>query len=384
MGEFGKVFFWGRPEMLRLGAVFVVKRSGDGHLFLDCTFPPIVHVGELPEFMPLMTRDRSKWLRCLLWHGWLLGLSDAGERDPWAAYLGLLADRSLEQVLSAYPVDDSDFWAPPDFWDADDLALGWRIIPPFGLMAVGEDHPIGGFELADAGVFLPAPEEAMRGARWGTAEEHGDAWLVRCRVFMPVPGPLQTVQRAELWGAILALQAFSPGHLGIDNLNVVRSIGRSLDHGSLSKPLPVVKDGDLISLVHHMIRVRGQDTVKVTKVKGHATETDVEQGRVGLEAGLGTLRLMLLRTWGRRHQLEEGMDVRRALLDARELWYPSVLQLHRFMVGFFFCVSRLTTMDVVVRPLIRWSGTMGVVVSSAGLTLGLMLILLRFLALLVS
>ena len=55
---------------------------------------------------------------------------------------------------------------------------------------------------AGVGVYLPAPEEAFRGAIWSTAEEYGDARLDRCRAFMPVPGPLQTVQRAEFWGAI--------------------------------------------------------------------------------------------------------------------------------------------------------------------------------------
>ena len=78
----------------------------------------------------------------------------------------------------------------------------------------------------------------------------------------------------------MALQAFGPGHLGIDNLNVVRSIGRLLDQGSLSKSLPLVKDGDLISIVQRMIRVRGPEPVQVTKVDGHATDADVELGRV--------------------------------------------------------------------------------------------------------
>ena len=48
-----------------------------------------------------------------------------------------------------------------------------------------------------------------------------------------VPGVMQTVQRAEFWGAIVAMQAYWPCHLGIDNLNVARSIGRLLDHDSL-------------------------------------------------------------------------------------------------------------------------------------------------------
>ena len=41
-----------------------------------------------------------------------------------------------------------------------------------------------------------------------TAEEYGYARLERCRSFMPVPGVMQTVQRAEVWGAIIAMQAF--------------------------------------------------------------------------------------------------------------------------------------------------------------------------------
>ena len=89
-------------------------QDGDG-LLLGLLFPFIVHVRELPEFMPLMVRDRSEWPRCLLWHGWLPCLGTAGERDPWAASLGQLADQTLEHVLGAYPADGSGFSTPPDF-----------------------------------------------------------------------------------------------------------------------------------------------------------------------------------------------------------------------------------------------------------------------------
>ena len=101
-----------------------------------------------------MALDKSKWPTCLLWHGWLPGLSCSGNRAPWAASFGQLA--------------------------------------------------------------------------WGVAEE-GNARLERCRAFMPVPGVLQSVQRAEFWGAILALQAYWPCQLGIDDLNVAGTIGRLLD-----------------------------------------------------------------------------------------------------------------------------------------------------------
>ena len=53
---------------------------------------------------------------------------------------------------------------------------------------------------------------------------------------MPVPSVLQSVQRAEFWGAILALQAYWPCHLGSENLNVAWTIGRLLDRGNLAKP----------------------------------------------------------------------------------------------------------------------------------------------------
>ena len=111
---------------------------------------------------------------------------------------------------------------------------------------------VGRLEVAGAGVYLPASEVAFESAVWGVAEGYGDARLERCRAFLPVPGVMQTVQRAELWGAIVALQAYWPYHLGIDNLNVARTLGRllDLDRGCLAKPLPSVKDGDLVALVH--------------------------------------------------------------------------------------------------------------------------------------
>ena len=43
--------------------------------------------GELPEF--------ASCLCCLLWHGWLLGLSSGDERTSWAASFGQLACMQL-------------------------------------------------------------------------------------------------------------------------------------------------------------------------------------------------------------------------------------------------------------------------------------------------
>ena len=58
------------------------RKDGDGHWFWECTFPPSLHVRELPEFAYLLSLNRSSQPRCLLWHGWLPGLSGISDKDP--------------------------------------------------------------------------------------------------------------------------------------------------------------------------------------------------------------------------------------------------------------------------------------------------------------
>ena len=140
---------------------------------------------------------------------------------------------------------------------------------------------------------------------------------------MHVPGVMQTVQRAEFWGAIVAMQAYWPCHFGIDNLNVARTLGRLFDRDSLVRPLPLATDGDLIALAQYMIRTRGRDTVRVTKVKGHAEDVDVQQGRVQLVDQQGNAEA----------DAAADLGARRRLLKARSHWYPIMSDLHRFMVA---------------------------------------------------
>ena len=56
--------------------------DGDGHLFGDCTFQPLVQIRERPEFYGLLEIDKSYWPRCLLWHGWLPLLSGVNGGSP--------------------------------------------------------------------------------------------------------------------------------------------------------------------------------------------------------------------------------------------------------------------------------------------------------------
>ena len=72
-------------------------------------------------------------------------------------------------------------------------------------------------------------------------------------------------QRAEIWGVILALRSSGAVHLGVDDLGVVRHVGRLLDGRRGSVPFELVKDGDLLLLVEKMLHLRGLDTFRITK-----------------------------------------------------------------------------------------------------------------------
>ena len=72
------------------------------------------------------------------------------------------------------------------------------------------------------------------------------------------------------------------------------------------------------------------ETVRITEVKGHA---DVEQGRVLAEDRLGDNEADAAAELERRHQPEEVMDVRRALINVRVLWCSIMLQLRQLTIA---------------------------------------------------
>ena len=72
--------------------------DNDGHLFWECTFLPFVELRNSPEFLPLLSRDRATWPRCLLWHGWLPGLTSRAIGTPWAVASSGLASSCLENA----------------------------------------------------------------------------------------------------------------------------------------------------------------------------------------------------------------------------------------------------------------------------------------------
>ena len=143
---------------------------------------------------------------------------------------------------------------------------------------------LAGVSSSGSAFFAHQSEHFWGGRRWGHVDSiRFDPGLACCRGFSSVPGPLQSVQRAEMWGVILALQTSRAVHLGVDNLGVVRHVGRLLDGCRGPKPFELVNDGDLLLLIDRMLQQRGLDTVCISKVKGHADDGMVLHGQVRRE-----------------------------------------------------------------------------------------------------
>ena len=133
--------------------------------------------------------------------------------------------------------------------------------------------------------------------------------------------------------SFLLWQASGGVHLGVDNLNVVRHVGRLLDGGFGTQPFEVLKDGDLLYLIHRLLCLRGFDTVRISKVKGHASENMVVDGRVRDLDLLGNRAADEAADFGRRRVPVHVIDARRNLVGVCNRWYPVVRLLHRF----FYC-----------------------------------------------
>ena len=94
-----------------------------------------------------------------------------------------------------------------------------------------------------------------------------------------------------------------------------------------------MKDGDLLSIIRSMLSLRGSETVKVSKVKGHATHAMVAGGDVRLEDLVGNNGADAAADLGRLRQHDDVITARRDLLRVRRLWYPIIFDLHRFMIA---------------------------------------------------
>ena len=126
-GVFLLVAFWngfllgkvrGQPVPCR----FCGGSDGDGHLFWDCTHPPLVKILEHPEFHGLMVLDKSYWSQCLLWHGWLLLLSGIHGGSFRAENPAESAAHQLECALGSFTFRLLTEWHMPVEFDAESAA----------------------------------------------------------------------------------------------------------------------------------------------------------------------------------------------------------------------------------------------------------------------
>ena len=101
---------------------FCGSPDGDGHLFWECTFPPLVELRENPEFHDLMSMDKGNWPWCLLWHGWLPLLSGVNGASPWAASASESASYLVEAAIGSYSSRLIAELGSPDDFDRNEVA----------------------------------------------------------------------------------------------------------------------------------------------------------------------------------------------------------------------------------------------------------------------
>ena len=151
-----------------------------------------------------------------------------------------------------------------------------------------------------------------------------------------------------MWGVILALQSSYAVHLGVDNLGVVRHVGRLLDGHRGSISLELVTDGDLLLLIERVLHLGGPDTVRITKVKGHADE-GMFVDRIGNDAADEAA------DFGRIRVGDAVIDARRNLSGVCGRWYPVLLDLQRFFIAISRAVVKYVGKDGTAPDPLVWS-----------------------------
>ena len=130
-------------------------------------------------------------------------------------------------------------------------------------------------------------------------------------LWCPFNSRLNSSTRTELGAAILTLLAPLTAHIGIDNAAVVQTGNQIINHlrrrtkergfddegrgilggraSSLHKSTPfkqrwaMMKNGDLWEVFANIVWQRGPESVTISKVKGHATDEMVDEGKVRLQ-----------------------------------------------------------------------------------------------------
>ena len=89
----------------------------------------------------------------------------------------------------------------------------------------------------------------------------------------------------------------------------------------------------IFSFIDRMLHLRGPDTVRISKVKGHADEGMVLDGRVREDDRFGNEAADEAADFGRRRVGDAVIDARRNLSGVCGRWYPVILDRHRFFIA---------------------------------------------------
>ena len=151
------------------------------------------------------------FLHCLLWVLFLVGQLAPGH----------VASSLLETSLEAYTSRSLEEWSPPDVYSAAGARLRLPDFPYVWTDGSLVREEVSGCCSGGAGVYAHVFGSAWIPRSWGHLDflpVDADTGVECCRLFSSVPGPLQSVQRAEVWSVILALQSSKLVNLGVDNL----------------------------------------------------------------------------------------------------------------------------------------------------------------------
>ena len=253
-----------------------------------------------------------------MWHGRLPLLSGVNRCSPWAENPAEGAVNLLESARGAFFVD----WQLPV-----GLMLGGFLLRLlFGLMGallrtrcLEFLHLVRFFLLVVLAVFGLIVDGDNLMMMWVTTWPLVLAvafvlFLVRCRLF-------RRQSSGELFLHFKLLVTFTLVSITL----AVRHVDRLLDGSVDSRPPEIVKGGDLI-----LLRLGGLDTVRITKVKGHADEVVVRDGRVRELDRVGDNAADDAAVFGRRWVLVAVIDARRNVALVCGRWYPVLLTLQVF------------------------------------------------------
>ena len=101
----------------------------------------------------------------------------------------------------------------------------------------------------------------------------------------------------------------------------------------MTNPSELFVDGDLLALIEKILAEQGPDSAQISKVKGHADESMVRDGRVRMLDKIGNDLADPAADFGRRRVPPAISDSMRMVHSACTAWYSLIPDLHRLFIA---------------------------------------------------